>query len=150
MNARIEGKMMKICIGEWFTLRFLGKEVFGRLMAAGVGYDPSRGFRFVESTNILAALNILSANIGEEIFLTLKCFICGKETECETCVYGDICNRGRVSTRCFCNTHFRDDDVSPLYFSKFESILAEISGVGEPSKAWESTTSRGRRRVRRP
>lgn len=66
----------KILVGGWFDLPRLGRDVFAVLMKQGVVYDKSMGFKLDSATDIQAAVRTLRAATGEEVELSLRCFVC--------------------------------------------------------------------------
>lgn len=95
---------MKIILGAWFTLPRLGTSSFSALMKQGVNYDRALGFRMDPATDVSAAIRTISDAIGEEVELSLRCLVCGREA-CPGCPYLGICDRTRVSSLCLCGDH---------------------------------------------
>ena len=67
-------------------------------MKQGVNYDKSMGFKLDSATDLQAAVRTLRSATGEEVELTLRCFVCGKEA-CPGCPYSSPAT-GRRSPRC--------------------------------------------------
>ena len=63
-------------MGGWFSLPRVGRDVFSLLMKQGVAYDKDLGFKFDSGTDIQAASRTVGAATGEEVELTLRCFVC--------------------------------------------------------------------------
>jgi hypothetical protein len=105
---------MRILIGGWFTLPRLGREEFSLLMRQGVRYDKSLGFRMDSATDLEQAVRTIRSATGEEVELTVRCFVCGKES-CQDCAYLAICDKRKVSSMCLCGEHAPGNDVYELY-----------------------------------
>jgi hypothetical protein len=114
---------MKILIGGWFTLPRLGREEFSLLMRQGVRYDKSMGFRMDAETDLESAVRTIRAAVGEEIELTVRCFVCGKEA-CAGCPYLDVCDRRKVSSLCLCAEHGPETSVYGLYKKALADSIA--------------------------
>jgi hypothetical protein len=114
--------LKKIILGGWFDLPRLGREAFAALMKQGVVYDRSMGFRFDSGTDLKAAVGTLMAATGEEVELSLRCFICGKEA-CPGCPYSASCDRTMVSTLCLCAEHSPEKGVFGAYTKTFDVNL---------------------------
>jgi hypothetical protein len=117
---------MKIVLGDWFKLPFLGKDVFQSLMRAGVKYKSGAGFMLTEETDVKMAVGIIASVTGEEAEIYLKCFICGKEA-CRGCPFISSCDRTSVSPACLCEDHSRLDsfDVYRKYFMNLAGYSSE-------------------------
>ena len=105
---------MKIVMGEWFNLPRLGSDAFSALMKQGVAYDKKKGFRFDGATDTDQAARTIGSAIGDEVELSLRCFICGSEA-CPGCPYIEVCDRRKVSPLCLCGMHSPEKDVYGLY-----------------------------------
>src|SRR5207302_981570 len=70
------GSELRILVGGWFSLPRVGRDVFSLLMKQGVAYDKDLGFKFDSGTDIQAASRTVGAATGEEVELTLRCFVC--------------------------------------------------------------------------
>ena len=95
---------MKIILGAWFTLPRLGTASFSALMKQGVNYDKALGFRMDSATDVGGAVKTLSSALGEEVELSLRCLVCGREA-CPGCPYILSCDRSKVSSLCLCGEH---------------------------------------------
>ncbi len=84
------------------------------MMKQGVVYDKKLGFKLDPATDIELAVRTISAALGEEVELTVRCFLCGTEA-CPGCPYIEICDRSRVSSLCLCEKHSPEKDVYELY-----------------------------------
>lgn len=113
---------MRILVGGWFSLPRVGRDVFSVLMKQGVVYDKEMGFKFDSTTDMQAAVRTVSAATGEEVELTLRCFVCGKEA-CVECPYNSSCDRAGVSTLCLCADHAPERSVFALYSKTFDMLL---------------------------
>jgi hypothetical protein len=113
---------LKIIVGGWFDLPRVGRDVFSVLMKQGVIYDKAMGFKFDSGTDLQAAVRTLSAATGEEVELTLRCFVCGREA-CPGCPYLPSCDRTSVSTLCLCADHSPEKSVFDLYAKTFDVHL---------------------------
>jgi hypothetical protein len=114
---------LRILVGGWFTLPRLGTEEFRDLMKRGVTYDRAMGFRLEPGTDIEGSVRAIEAATGEEVELTLRCFVCGKEA-CPGCPYLDTCDRTKVSSLCLCADHGPERDVFELYRKTLAETLA--------------------------
>jgi hypothetical protein len=112
----------KILVGGWFDLPRLGRDVFAVLMKQGVVYDKSMGFKVDSATDLQAAVRTLRAATGEEVELTLRCYICGK-VACPGCPYLESCDRASVSTLCLCSDHAPEKSVYGAYTKTFDVAL---------------------------
>ena len=110
-------------MGGWFSLPRLGRDAFLLLMKQGVVYDKEMGFKFDSATDIQAAVRTVSAATGEEVELTLRCFVCGREA-CPGCPYLHVCDRARFSTLCLCSDHAPEKSVFGLYSKTFDLLLS--------------------------
>ena len=109
-------------MGGWFGLPRVGTDVFTLLLKQGVVYDKSTGFKFDSATDVRAAVRTVGAATGEEVELTLRCFVCGKEA-CLGCPYSSSCDRAGVSTLCLCADHAPEKSVFGLYAKTFDMLL---------------------------
>ncbi len=105
---------MRILIGGWFTLPRLGREDFMLLMKQGVTYDKAMGFKMDAGTDLESAVRTIRSAVGEDIELTVRCFVCGKES-CEGCYYSKVCDRRKVSSMCLCADHSPEKGIFDLY-----------------------------------
>jgi hypothetical protein len=113
---------VRILVGGWFTLPRVGRDVFSLLMKQGVVYDKELGFKFDSATDVQAAVRTVSSATGEEVELTLRCFVCGQPA-CQGCPYNSSCDRTRVSTLCLCSDHAPEKSVFGVYSKTFDMIL---------------------------
>ena len=113
---------MKVLVGAWFSLPRMGREAFSELMKCDVEYDREMGFRMGVQTDIESAVRLISSAVGEEVDLSVRCFICGV-VACSGCPYSDFCDRGRVSPLCLCNEHVSSGDVYESYKLTFSENL---------------------------
>jgi hypothetical protein len=111
-----------ILVGSWFDLPRLGRDVFAVLMKQGVVYDKSLGFKLDSGTDLQAAVRTLRAATGEEVELTLRCFVCGR-VACTGCPYLSTCDRTSVSTLCLCSDHAPERSVYGEYTKTFDDAL---------------------------
>ena len=114
---------MKILIGGWFTLPRLGREEFMYLMRTGVKYDKAMGFRLDSETDLESAVRTIRLAIGEDVELTVRCLICGKEA-CGGCPYAGACDRKKVSSMCLCSEHSPEKGVYDLYVKALSSTFS--------------------------
>jgi hypothetical protein len=113
---------MKVLLGAWFNLPRLGTTSFSLLMKQGVNYDKALGFKFDAATDVAGALRTLRSALGEDVELSLRCVICGKEA-CAGCSYSGMCDRSRVSPICLCAEHSSGPDAFDLYQKTFAETL---------------------------
>lgn len=105
---------MKVVVGGWFALPRLGRDAFSLLMRQGVVYDKEMGFKLDPATDIQAAVKTIGAATGEEVEVTLRCFLCGK-LACPGCPYASVCDRTSVSSLCLCDEHSPERSVFEAY-----------------------------------
>jgi hypothetical protein len=110
---------MKILVGGWFTLPRLGTDAFSAMMKQGVVYDKKLGFKLDSATDMELAVRTISSALGEEVELTVRCFICGDEA-CPGCPYIEVCDRRKVSPLCLCEKHAPEKGAYALYQKTFE------------------------------
>lgn len=67
---------MKILVGSWFALPRLSREAFAALMKEGVVYDKALGFKLDAATDMESAIATIRAATGEEVMLSVRCFVC--------------------------------------------------------------------------
>jgi len=115
---------MNVVIGSWFNLPRLGGDTFSSLMKAGVKYEKGKGFMFSPETDVRLAARIIEKATGQEIGLSVSCYICS-EVACPACTYQTICDRRSVSPMCLCDEHFSADDAYETYVKVFEASLSE-------------------------
>jgi hypothetical protein len=114
---------LRILVGGWFTLPRVGRDVFSLLMKQGVVYDKVLGFKFDSATDMQAAARTVSAATGEDVELTLRCFVCGKSA-CPGCPYFSSCDRASFSTLCLCGDHAPEKSVFALYAKTFDVLMS--------------------------
>ena len=115
---------LKIVVGNRFNLPRLGTDVFSALMKAGVDYEKGGGFIFTAETNLQTATRTIESATGERIELSVKCFVCLKES-CPSCPFEATCDRCAVSPTCLCDEHSAAEDAFGTYSRNFEARLAE-------------------------
>jgi hypothetical protein len=113
---------LKIILGSWFELPKLGREVFLLLMKQGVKYEKEMGFKLDGDTELEGAVNVLSSTLGEEVELSLRCFVCLVEA-CPGCVYFNVCDRRKVSPLCLCEGHASGAGGYEIYSETFRENL---------------------------
>jgi hypothetical protein len=112
----------RILVGGWFALPVVGRDVFSLLIKQGVAYDKTMGFKLDSGTDIRAAVRTISSATGDEVELTLRCFICGREA-CLECPYRSSCDRAACSTFCLCADHAPEGAVFDTYSKTFDALL---------------------------
>jgi hypothetical protein len=113
---------LKVLLGAWFTLPIMGRDSFSALMKQGVKYDKALGFKMDAETDLGSALRTIRSALGEDVELSLRCFVCGKEA-CTGCAYADVCDRGAVSPICLCAEHASGSGAFELYESTLRDTL---------------------------
>jgi hypothetical protein len=113
---------MRILVGGWFSLPRVERDVFTLLLKQGVAYDKAMGFKLDSGTDLKAAVRTIRAAVGEEVELTLRCLICGREA-CAGCPYFSSCDRAAFSTFCLCADHAPEKEVFGLYTKTFDMLL---------------------------
>ena len=113
---------MKILVGSWFQLPRLGRDVFLLLMKQGVKYEKEMGFKLDGDTDLEGAINLLSSTLGEEVELSLRCFVCLVEA-CPGCGYLEVCDRRKVSPLCLCEEHTASGGGYRIYSETFRENL---------------------------
>ena len=112
----------KIVMGGWFDLPKLGRDAFSVLMKLGVKYETGLGFKLDGDSNVEGVVNILSAALGENVELSLRCFVCGV-VACEGCNYLPDCDRRKVSSSCLCAEHATVSGAYEAYSDTFRENL---------------------------
>lgn len=114
---------MKITLGEWFPLPRLGPDIFIRLVRQlHLKYDKEKGFKADQETDLASVAAVLQSVLGEPVEAALKCFVCDRIVECETCPYEQSCDRLRISAYCLCNACRAKTDTFELYTLKLASM----------------------------
>ena len=72
-----EDEGLRILVGGWFSLPRLGRDVFAPLMKQGSSTTRTWASRSTRRPTCPAAVRTLSVATGEEVELTLRCFVCG-------------------------------------------------------------------------
>lgn len=118
--------MIRILLGNWFTLPRVGSDVFSKLMRqARLKYDREKRMFLVEpETNVAILTSILKDALKDEVVIELPCFVCGKSAGCGGCEYLDICDRTNVSNKCICKECFGQKDAYERYCELFSKKLA--------------------------
>lgn len=114
---------MRILLGGWFTLPRLGTTAFSALMKQHVKYDKSLGFKLDIDTDVVGAIRTLESALGEEVELTLRCAVCGKEA-CPGCRYLSFCDRTKVSSLCLCLEHSSGYETFQAYTRAYADSLS--------------------------
>lgn len=95
--------MIRLFLHRDFTLPMLGKDVFARLMRAGVEYDKaSRSFRIKDGADMASILAILREAVREEVSIELQCIVCGDDAGCAGCEFSSNCDRVYMASKCIC------------------------------------------------
>jgi hypothetical protein len=115
---------MKVVVGSWFNLPRLGTDVFSALMKSGVKYEKGMGFMFTPDTNLQAAARNIELATGQEVEISVRCFVCAREA-CPSCQFAEACNRRIVSPMCLCEEHSSSEEAFETYSRAFEARLAE-------------------------
>ncbi len=114
---------MKIVVGEWFRLPWVGNDVYRKLVSeAGLKHDKAKGFQATSDTDLDAVASILGGMLREEVEVSLKCFVCGGSVECGGCGYVDICRPSAVSQACVCRGCGSGEEASTLYYVRFAEL----------------------------
>jgi hypothetical protein len=106
--------MVKIVLNSWFTLPWVGKEVYADLMKAKVKRDTRLGFCFTSETNVARALSVLSTALEEPVELARACFICDRPLD-------DSKNDEEMTTICKECEHGADS--YDYYIMKFAKLM---------------------------
>ena len=118
--------MIKIVLGDWFSLPRMSRETFLKLMrVARLKYDSKRGFRVEKNTDLFAVASILKAAVGEDVEFALTCFVCGKPVECESCIYRNACDRRMVSQNCICDEDRGREEAYTIYVTHLASVMKD-------------------------
>ena len=118
--------MIKILLGDWFTLPRVGSDVFSKLMRqARLKYDrEKRMFKVEPETNVTALTAILREALKDDVVIELPCFVCGKSAGCAECEFVDFCDRTSVSNQCICKVCSDESDAYERYCDTFMEKLA--------------------------
>ena len=107
---------MRIRYGEPFMIpRRLGKLFKEVVRIKGVDYVKGKGF-IVKDYYALSNLNKILSRLGLLLTPEVKCFICGKYIDCETCRFKSNCKR-EVST-CICDDCLKKENIVEIYILK--------------------------------
>lgn len=118
--------MIKILLGNWFSLPRVGSDIFSRLMRqARLKYDRQKGMFMVQpETEISVLTSILKEALKDEVVVELPCFVCGKSAGCSECEFLDVCDRTNVSNQCICKGCQEHEDTYGNYCDTFSRRLA--------------------------
>lgn len=101
--------------GEPFQIRRrLGNLFRDIVRIKGVEYGRGRGF-IVRDYYALSNLNKILIRMGLILTPMVKCVICNKNLECESCSFADVCLKD-VST-CLCDECLYSEDIVEKYLS---------------------------------
>lgn len=117
--------MIRILLGNWFSLPRVSPDVFSKLMRqARLRYDREKRMFLVESgTNVGVLTVILKEVLNEEVLVELQCFVCEKSANCGDCEHLEICDRTIVSSQCICKDCFEQDNTYEHYCDTFSKKL---------------------------
>jgi len=117
--------MIRIMLGNWFSLPRVGPDVFSKLMRqARLKYDREKRLFMVQpETNVTILTSILKEALKDDIIIELPCFVCGKSAGCAECEFVDICDRTSVSDQCICKK-CSEEDAYRHYCDNFMERLA--------------------------
>lgn len=118
--------MIRILLGNWFSLPRVGPDVFSRLMRqARLKYDrQKRMFIVMPETDISVLTSILKEALKQDVVVELPCFVCGKSAGCSECEFVDVCDRTSVSNQCICKGCHEQKEAYGNYCDKFLQSLA--------------------------
>jgi hypothetical protein len=112
------GVRLEIELASWFRLPRMGREYFAKLMRAGVEYKEGQ-FRIGEGADLNRVEAILSEALGETIFYSVPCAVCGRPAGCPRCRYQSWCDRRVVSRRCICESCAGEEARYQRYMAAF-------------------------------
>jgi hypothetical protein len=113
---------MKIEFGKPFRIpRRLGDRFKEVVSIRGVKYIRQEGF-VVDNKAALDSLNRILIKMGLILVPLIRCFLCGKDIDCDNCNFKDVCRR-EVST-CICSSCLDDRDVLSKYFDTQKRLLS--------------------------
>jgi len=117
--------VIKILLGDWFTLPRVGPDVFSKLMRqARLKYDrQKRMFMVAPETNVATLMVILKEAMNDDVVIELPCFLCGKSAGCGECEFVDVCDRTSVSNQCVCKGCYEEADAYKQYCNTFMERL---------------------------
>jgi hypothetical protein len=133
-------KVIRVSVGQPFSLPRLGKELFKELMRYRLRYE--RGSFYVDEKTFIKGVNDVLARVGLAIEVVeaaetglrdapKECFICGVQVLCHECEFEGTC-RGRETTYCLCERHCNRKEDYDKYVAKARQLLA---AQGVPSRA---------------
>jgi hypothetical protein len=106
--------MRRIQLNTWFSLPYLGTDVFAELRRSGVEYDKKFGFRIGASTKIEKALEALSTALGEPVSIARSCFVCGRP-------FSELDREDAV----ICVECLKSEDPYAIYAMKFATLMED-------------------------
>jgi len=116
---------MKIRYGEPFSIpRRLGTELFKEVVRIrGIDYVKGKGF-IVSDYYALSSLNKILVKLGLILKPEVKCFLCGKNIDCDKCEFSQVC-RKNVST-CLCDECISKFSLVSDYISRQKFLLSNV------------------------
>ena len=107
---------MKIRYGEPFSIpRRLGSELFKEVVRIrGVNYVKGKGF-IVSDYYALSSLNHILIKLGLILTPEVKCIVCGKNIDCESCKFKTVCKKN--TKVCICDECLNRNDIVDKYIN---------------------------------
>lgn len=86
-----------------FTLPYIERSKFSRLLRLGLEYNRSTGKYSIKSYDKIEELtNTLSSILKDEVLFLQKCLMCSKAFSCSECNYSDDCSTKNLPFECVC------------------------------------------------
>ena len=116
---------IKIRYDEPFSIpRRLGTELFKEIVRIrGISYIKGKGF-VVSDYYALSSLNRILARLGLVLTPEIKCYICGKPIDCETCIFKSFCKKN--TRTCICEECLKDSALADKYIEKQRNSLFSL------------------------
>ncbi len=119
----MEEEVIRIRTKGYFKLPSLGKRAFSDLMRAGLSYTSGQGFSIRPGADLPTVRKALEKVLKKKVFFVFNCAICGKETDCSTCQFNDVCPIETTGGYCLCDECFSKKSLSD-YFSATRKMLS--------------------------
>ncbi|MCW4015487.1 MAG: hypothetical protein NWF06_03880 [Candidatus Bathyarchaeota archaeon] len=93
-----------------FTLPYLEREKFSRLLRLGLEYNRDKGVYSIKSFDKIEELtNTLSSILNDEVVFLQNCLICSNVFSCSDCNYAELCETKNLPFECVCPQCLKED-----------------------------------------
>lgn len=95
---------MKLLNKKSFTLPFIGRDRYVRLLRLGLGYNKvERSFYVKDYNSVEKIIDAISDIMGDEKASFLQtCILCGEDISCLDCKYKNSCETKDLPFQCIC------------------------------------------------